>query len=94
MKKLLSGKEKQDGQTTDLLPEVIKVPGQITGYAYKKMSAEWDITFTVQKENHSHAQPLQDEIGQYFILCFVKVTDKGEAEGLLRKNLEEIEIKP
>ena len=94
MKKLKSGVERKDGPAAEPLPEVIKVPGQITGFAYKKMSAEWDITFTVQKENLSHAQPLQDEMGSHFILCFVKVSNKGEADGLLRKGLEEIDIKP
>ena len=91
MKKLPISKQEQPPEPP---AELIKVPGQITGFAYKKMSAEWDITFTVQKENLSHAQPLQDEMGSYFILCFVKVGDKGEMEGVMRRSLEELDINP
>jgi hypothetical protein len=90
MKKLPSGQ----GETPEQPPEIIKVPGQVTGFTYKKTTCEWDITFTVQPENLAHAQPLQDEMGNYFILCFIRVSNKGEADGILRKGLDEIDINP
>ena len=94
MKKLPFSKKEKEVQEREPISEIIKVPGQVTGFAYKKMSSEWDITFTVQKENLSHAQPLQDEMGSHFIICFVKASNKEEVEGLLRRGLEDIEVNP
>ena len=69
------------------MPEVLKVPCIVTGFAWKKMVQEWDLTVTVQPENLPYVQPMQDEMGNHFILCFVKIT-KDKADEMMRGGLD------
>lgn len=74
--------------------EILQIPAIVTGFTWKKMAQEWDITFTVQQENLEYAQPLQDEMGNHFIVCFVRVDSKEQAETVLRQGLDSITINP
>ena len=73
--------------------EILKIPCIVTGFQWKKMAQEWDLTLTIQSENLDQVQPIQDEMGNHFVACFIKITPDIKDE-MSRKGLKGIKIKP
>ena len=90
------GKKESDWSSLDgeALPEVLKIPCVVTGCAWKKMASEWEVTISVQQENLRYLQPLQEHIGEHFILCLVRAKSGQDIEDFMHESLDAIDITP
>ncbi|CAG0980984.1 hypothetical protein ANRL2_02436 [Anaerolineae bacterium] len=73
--------------------EILKLPVILDGFAFKKQSQDWNISFTMQSEHLEMGKPLMNHMGDHFVLMLVKIKDLDQLRETLKgAGLEGVKI--